>query len=135
MIRQDETGRPHQIIRYDTNEGTYVASSIAICREMLKNPRVKTAFKELAVNLDPTSKAWNKDLPKDEVVKIFIDKIMERFPIVFVDHSLTNVGYRAVHWRRATGVYGTSFDPRQQSIVINGVVSRNERNLASSRIE
>lgn len=135
MIRQDETGRPHEIISYNTNEGTYVASSISICREMLKDPRVKTAFKELAVKFKPTSEAWYKDMPEDKVVEIFIDKIMKHFPIVFVDHSLTNPDYRAVHWRRTGTKYGTDFDTRKQSIVINGVVSRNERNLASSRIE
>ena len=134
MIRQDENGRPRAIIRYNTDEGTYVASAIHTCREMLKNQKVKAAFKQLTADFAATLETWYKDEPKDKVVDFFINKIMEHFPLVFVDHSLTSPAYKACHWRRA-GAKGYDFDPRKQSIVINGVASRNGRNLASSRTE
>ena len=98
------------------------------------NQKVKAAFKQLTVDFAATSKTWYKDEPTDKVVNFFINKIMEHFPFVFVDHSLTSPNYRGCHWRRV-GPVGYDFDPRKHSIVINGVVSRDGRSLASSRIE
>lgn len=134
IIRIDKNERIHEIIRYTTPEGTYLAASIDICREMLKNPKVTTAFEQLAVDFDPGLEAWYKDWPKDEIVKIFIDNIMEHFPVVCVDYSMTNLDTLFCYWRE-TDDHGIGFDAHKHSIVINGVVSRDERNLASSGIE
>ena len=134
IIRLDENGRPCEIIRHNTEAFTYMASPIDLSRQTLKTPTVKTAFKELVEDFDQTlMEIQYKDLPEDEVVKIFIDMVMEYFPILFIDPSLTNPDYRAVHWRSPGD--GADFDTRKQSIVLNAVVSRSERNLASSRIE
>lgn len=134
IIRQDKHGRPHEIIRHNTDEGAHVASAIRICREVLKNPKVKTVFEGIVEDLEAPSELWYKDKAKDKVVDLFIDKIMQHFPYVFVDPSLTNPAVRGCHWRHV-GAEGYDFDPHKQSIVINGVVSRNGRHLASSSIE
>ena len=119
----DENGRPVQIMPYSINTATYVAVSISICRGMLRDPMVKTAFKKLADNFDPeSSEAWYKDLPKNEVVELFINKILERFPLVLVDYSLKNPDFRAYHYRRAWD-HGYGFETHDQAIAVNGPVS------------
>lgn len=132
IIRQDENGRPHQIIRHDTGEGTYLASSIDITLQALKIPAGMTALKELVEKFGHPLEVRCKDLPEDQVVTTFTDMIMEHFVIV-VDHSLTNPDLRGLHWRIRGG--GTDFDTRKQSIVLNGVVSRSRDNLPSSRVQ
>lgn len=119
IFRLDENGEPVEIIPYYTNAATYVAASITICRAMLRNSTVKRAFMSLAKDLDP-------NLPEKDVAERFIDSILERFPLVFVDSSLKHPDVLACHHRRAWGDDGDIFETRKQGILINGPVSRNE---------
>lgn len=128
IIRVDNKGQPVNIIPYDENAATYVAVSISICRGMLKTSRVKDAFKKFAEAYDPK-------LPKDGIVETFINKILERFPLVFVDNSMENPDLIACHFRRAWRDEGYGFDPRKQGILINGPVSRKYFDVTSSMIE
>ena len=86
---------------------------------------VKGAFTNLAEDIDPAlSNSWHKDMPKNDVAEMFIEKILERFPLVFLDDSLKNPSQRAVHCRRAWNDEGLGFETRKQAILINGPVSR-----------
>lgn len=120
IIRQDENGQPVEIIPYNEDTATYVATTIHVCEGMLKTSTVKDAFKKLAEGFDPKPSG---DLPKDDVVEIFIEKILKRFPLVFVDDSRTNPNQIASHHRRAWADDHNGFDTRNQAIKLNGPVS------------
>ena len=125
IFRLDEDAEPVEIIPYFTNAATYVAASISICRGMLRNPTVKAAFASFAKDFDSTpSGAWYQESPMIDVAEKFINKVLERFPIVFVDDSMKNPDQQGCHHRRTWGGDGEPFETRKQGIVINGPVSR-----------
>lgn len=117
IFRLNENGQPVKIIPFYTNVATYVAVSIRMCQGMLRTSRVKDSFKNFTEGFDP-------ELPKNHFVEVFINKIIERFPLVFIDDSLTNPDFLACHYRRAWDEDVCDFETRKQAIVINGPVSR-----------
>ena len=136
IFNTDENGEPVEIMSYDTNAATYIAVSISICRGMLRHPTVKDTFKGFAKDIDPKqSGAWYQNLPKENAAELFIEKVLERFPLVFVDKSRVNPNLMASHWRRGWGDDGHGFDTHDQAIVINGLVSRKQFDLTSSMID
>ncbi len=120
----DDNGQPVEIIPYNTDAATYVAVSITICREMLKDSRVQNVFKKFADKFDPNNEsgAWSKNLPKKNVHELFINQILERFPPVFVADAMKNPDMGACTYRHKWGDQG--FDTQNQSISINGPVSQ-----------
>ena len=126
IFDRDPNGKPTEIFSCDTRVATYVSTSIMICREMLKDSTVRDAFQTLAYEVDPKwTGSWYQNLTPKDVAELFIKKILDSFPLVFVDQSMTNPNTLAVTWRREWGVDGSSFESRTQGIVLNGSVSQN----------
>lgn len=116
-LNTDDKEKPDGIIPYYTNEATYVAVCISICRGLLRHSTVKDAFNKLVEGYDP-------ELPQNAHTEKFIDKILERFPIVFVDFSIDNPDLNGFHLRRPWVDEGNGFETRKQALVLNGRVSR-----------
>ena len=134
IVKLDENGEPVEIMPYDKNEATYVAVSISICRGMLKKQIVKNCFKSLAKDLDPTSFLTRADATLS--AEVFIEKILEEFPLVFVDYSRKNPNEAGYHLRRPWGDTESAwFESHDHAIGINGPVSRKKFDLTISMIE
>ncbi len=99
-----------------------------MCQAMLKMPAVKDAFEQFAkVYLQQIkSKLKEGSLEEnfnEEIAEEFLDAVSERFPLVFVDHSLENPDDMGYHARRRMDPNQEEFDTHNQAIVLNGVVS------------
>lgn len=123
IIHRDENGKPVEIYPGDTNVATYVSTSIMICREMLKDYTVQHALQILTKKLYPKQSENPYQDPRD-VPWLFAKAITDDFPLVFVDYSMKNPDIMAESHRREWGGDGSSFESRNQSIVLNGPVSR-----------
>ena len=100
-----------------------VTKSIQVCREMLRDTKIRSAFVSLARELDrSTPEPWHRNQYKNtgEAVNDYIDTVLAVFPIVYVDDSITTPSCLGGHPRRAWSFY---FDPCHQSILLNGIVS------------
>lgn len=113
---------------------TCVINSINICRAMLRNPEVRSAFTKIAASYSQTyPTAWflqdaspERKGGMNRVTDDFLQKILEKFPIVFVDHSFVCPRlYAACAKRRWDGVFKSS----SQCIMVNGYVSENQANF------
>ena len=127
IFNLNQYGQPAQIVPYWEDTATYVSVSISICRGMLRTPAVKDVFQNFM-------EMYHSQMSKD-LVEFFISKILERFPLVFIDHSLTNPDYLAWHFRRVWNEDLKNFDTRKQALVINGLVSQKLLDLTSSMIK
>lgn len=123
IVHRRWDGQPDSIYPSDGNLASCVRASIQVCREMLRNPKIKSAFVSLAREFDRSGpEDWYRDRFRDigEVVDCYVDTVLAVFPIVYVDDSITTPSCLGGHPRRAWNFY---FDPRHQSILLNGVVS------------
>lgn len=109
------------------NMATHVVASINICRGMLRQPRVKEAFVELARQYCQVAHGgWMDSQGSSSTTHVqgyantFIEKILNTFPLVFVEYSLTNPDNMGYQPRRS---WRPPFEPRNPSILINGKVS------------
>lgn len=130
IIRVNQHDQPASTIPHYENAATYISVSISICRGMLRTTKAKEAFKEFA-------ETFHSDLPEttaEEYTQMFINKILDRFPPIFVDYSMLNPDLIACHFRRKWVGYLEAFDTRKQGIAINGPVSRKQPDLTSSMI-
>ena len=88
--------RPVEIYRYDTKEANNVGAGISMCQALLKEPHVQHAFEHFA-------KVWLRQVEStlkegvleedfnEEIAEQLLDAVSEKFPLVFVDHSLGNL--------------------------------------------
>ena len=107
---------------------------------MLEHPDVQRAFvtlaeefKEARAGAPGSSKMKSKDtgnMEKD--TKDFFASILTHFPTMIVDYSILEPGEEAFHIRRAVK---TAFDPRLQSIHLNGKVSSKLAELLTEVLE
>lgn len=127
----DKTGRPCGLYDPKDSMSTCVVNSINICRQMLKTDTVRTAFIEQATQYSKLQPgAWfSEQGPADTKKKMealtdeFLGKVSVRFPSMFVDDSLHETEYMAVHWRHE---WDGEFETSNQYISLNGEVRRNE---------
>ena len=125
IFHRDENGKPVRIFPCDTNVATYVSTSIMICRGMLKASTVQDAFQILADQLGPKpSGSWYQNLSEKDIAGLFIEKILDSFPLIFVDYSMKNPDAVGCSYRRGLGLDGSNFEGRKMCIVLNGQVSR-----------
>lgn len=129
IVHRDRGGNPDFIYPSDGNLATCVVASINICRGMLRNTKIRSAFVSLAREFDRSQpRAWYQDPLRgyetiEDVVVDFINTILTSFPIVYVDDSITSPGYLGGTPRR---VWDHHFRPRDQSILLNGWVSERQ---------
>ena len=88
---------------------------------------VKDALKKLAEdfyqNSDPESSAALDQSSPENDVEAFIEKILESFPLIFVDNSITNPNKMGSQHRRPWVDDSDGRDIRSQGIKLNGQVS------------
>ena len=118
--------------RYEASDdiAICVVESINICRRMLGDQKVRNGFTELAKDYSSTyPTAWflKKGSPKYEgdmsrVADGFLRKILDHFPIVFVDDTWKN---RRSLGGSIRGLLVGEFESCNMSIILNGAVSRN----------
>lgn len=117
-------------LRYlpEDNTATCVIKSINICLAMLRDQQVRNALTEIAASYSQTyPTAWylQEASPKhkgdmNRVTDDFLLKILERFPILWVDHTLECLRMYAVAMRRP---WHGDFKASSQCIMINVYVS------------
>ncbi len=121
---RNEDGKPERT--YEDNEPTklLVVYCINVVRYMLLDVEVEVAFKNTAreySKVHPNS--WYMEDPEPEyhmykIARIFYESILDKFPNVFVDYTMKNPDNLGSHSRREW----VEFNPRNQSIQINGMV-------------
>ena len=99
----------------------YVLVAINICRELLNHNKSQEALAEIAeIVREKHPRAWYENLNNAEIVKEFIQLVLNTFPWVFVDDSFDNPNITGCHYRRKyEGDFADS-----QGICLNGPVSR-----------
>ena len=92
---------------------------------MLQNPKIRAAFLSFAREFNRTHPgAWYQD-PRhrletiEDVLSAFLKAILRSFPIVYVDDGINNPGCLGGHPRQE---WDGLFQPRDQSILVNGLV-------------
>ncbi|CAD6575623.1 MAG: hypothetical protein ASARMPREDX12_007396 [Alectoria sarmentosa] len=123
IVHRDRHGEPDFVYPWDGNLATCVVASINICRGMLRNAKIRSAFVSFTREYNRSNpRAWYQD-PRygyettEDVVVTFINVILASFPIVYIDESITSPGTLGGHPRRA---WDHHFQPRDQSILLNG---------------
>lgn len=114
---------------YDPEEGivTCVVHAINVCRGMLAHEHVRSAFIELVRQYcQTTERVWFLQGPMteeklEEMTDTFLKKVLDKFPLIFLDHSLYNPDSLSTHCRHA---WDGEFKTSDQAIVLNGQVSR-----------
>lgn len=130
ICHRDDSGETN--FRYEPNDDVAicVVKSINICRSMLRNSTVQNAFTEMAKSYSQTDKtAWflQEESPEHEedmsrVADGFLQKILNGFPIVFVDHGWENRRMMGANFR---GPWDGKFESSSTYISLNGAVSGN----------
>ena len=106
------------------NLASCVILSIHVCREMLRDIKIRSAFVSLAREFDRSvSEPWYYKQHRNigEAVNYYIDRVLAVFPKVYVDDSINTPNCLGGHPRRAW--WSFNFDPYDQSILLNGDVS------------
>lgn len=89
IVLERKAGEVLRIYPPNTEEATYVSTSICIARRLLNGERARGVLKKIAQKLPPQpSQHWRCEMSDDEAVNIYIHKVLHRFPLVFVDDSL-----------------------------------------------
>ena len=122
VVHRRWDGQPDYVYPSDGNLASCVIESIQVCRGMLRNVKIRSAFVSLAREFDRSvPEAWyDNDRDKGEIVDCYINTVLAVFPIVYVDDSITTPSCLGGHPRRA---WSLEFRPSDQSILLNGVVS------------
>lgn len=120
IIHRDKIGTPDRVFSYEEGEATYVLVAINICRELLNHNKSQEALAEMAeIVREKHPRAWYENLNNAEIVKEFIQVVLNTFPWVFVDDSFDNPNFTGCHYRRKyEGDFADS-----QGICLNGPVS------------
>ena len=121
------------------NTATCVINSINICLAMLRNEEVRNAFTEIAASYSQTyPTAWFLQEASPEhkgdmnrVTDGFLQKILEKFPIVWVDNTVENPRLMAAAMRRE---WDGNFRSCNQCISLNGAVCGNLANFEVRRV-
>ena len=101
---------------------------------MLENQKVRNAFTEIAKSYSQTyPTAWflQEASPEHEgvmnrVTDDFLQKILDKFPLVFVDDGWENPRRMAAHMRHP---WDGEFKSSNQYILLNGTVSGEQANF------
>ena len=132
----NENGLPDSIIPHYNNKGTYISAAITLALAWTKTPVGRQPYIVLAADFLPQSiDSWRKDLTDEQVADMFFTKLYAYFCYVLVTKQWKNENYYSCHYRRISGPDGRNFDTRNQAIVINGVVSRRQRDRENSVME
>ena len=121
-------GGPHEVSGPTVK---HVTNAINICRVMLIQPKVLVAFDKIADRYfyQNGERRWfggPHGKTTDKITYTFVSKIIQAFPLVFVDYTLNNPDSKGFHTRRP---FGGDFEPRHQSISINGKVDEPKSNF------
>ena len=124
IIHQNKDSEPFKILPYSTKEANYLGACISLCQAMLKEAHVKQGFNNLVVSVLPRvdprlSVHWTGNT---NPVEVFITKVLEKFPVVFVNDAMENPDDFAYHERDLGMEIGDKFDTHGQGITVNGGV-------------
>ena len=125
VIHRDRHGKPDFIYPCDGGVVTCVNASANICRGMLRNMKIRSAFLSFIREFNRSQPKWYHEASHgfesyEDVVDSFITTILAIFPVVYIDDSLDNPDRLGGHLRREWDV---DFQPYDQSIDLNGSVS------------
>ena len=124
IVHRRWDGQPDFVYPSEGNLASCVRLAIHVCRAMLRNIKIRSAFVSLAREFDRSvSEPWyyNQHRNIGEAVDYYIDRVLAIFPKVYVDDSITTLSCLGGHPRRTW--WSFNFDPYDQSILLNGVVS------------
>lgn len=104
-------------------EYTYVVSAVNMALYMLETPLAKQHLVQLALSFDPTDRGQNhfggnQNLAR-QAVNDFLRMIRSQFPVIMIDHQLTNKDIPGYHPRGEWQGRLSNFNPRDQMIVLN----------------
>lgn len=110
----------------NTIEYTFVASAINIALSILEHPAGRQHLTNLALAFDSVNNHGRRfhadaNLAKQQV-DFFLTAIKAKFPIVVIDHQMTNVNLLGTHPRGEWRGSPNEFNPRDQMVMINGGV-------------
>ena len=117
-------GQPDFVYPSEGNLASCVIESIQVCRGMLSDAKIRSAFVSLAREFERSGpEPWYRNQGRNtgEAVNYYIDTVLAVFPVVYVDDSITTPSCLGGHPRRFWSFY---FDPYHQSILLNGSVSQ-----------
>jgi len=110
----------------NTTEYTYVASAVSIALSILEHPVSRQCLRQLALDYDNDrgrTRFRNDPVLARNFVDLFLAKIRANFPMIVINDTMINRGLLGYHPRGEwEGTY-QSFNPRQQSVNVNGLVS------------
>ena len=127
IVHRDRSGKPDFVYSCDDKLASLVVASINVCRGMLRDPKIRSAFVSFAREYNRSGsvpRAWYRDPyygyeSMEDVVNTYIEVILASFPIVYIDDSITSPSCLAACPRRP---WIHHFQPRDQSILLNGPV-------------
>ena len=106
---------------------TCVASTVMLALGIMSCSQGRSALTQLAIDFDKTqSSTWYHGFREDatrpnELVGLFLKKIAARFPLVVVDHKITDPSLLGFHLR---GEWDDDFNPREQAVNLNAGVRK-----------
>ena len=121
-------GETNFLYAHNEDTATCVINSINVCRAMLRDPEVRNAFTKIAASYSqsyPTAWFLQEASPEhkgdiNRGTDDFLQKILENFPIVWVDHSLLCQRLYAASVKRP---WHGKFNSSSLCIMVNGYVS------------
>ena len=120
IIYRDNKRKPDFIFPWNKAPTTYVVAAIKTCPGMLTDERVKAAFTTMGRDYSPhLPEPWYGGRDMSLMANEFIHPTLLRFPLVFVDDSITNPAFLVITYRRR---WDTGFEPRDHAIGLHGSI-------------
>lgn len=119
---------PGQVTELPPNstEFTYVASAARIALSLMKDPTCVQCLTRMAVEYDNArggTRFGNDQRLARSFVDLFLAKTEAHFPMIVVNDTMTDRALLAYHSRGEWDGSPHDFNPRQQSVNVNGLVS------------
>jgi hypothetical protein len=117
------------VTQYEPNTAvyTYVASAASIALSILEHPTCRQRLTDLALKLDNDrdtgTRFGNNPSRARSCVDLFLAKIRAHFPMILINDTMTNPAALGYHPRGDWDGDYHAFNPRNQSINMNGQVS------------
>ena len=122
IIHREKNGKPDSILPYNGDIAAQLIACVNLARAILVTEEGKKSLISLGNKLDnkPRPDKWYNVELKD-VVKRFLDKVMTRWPPLFMEETMENPDHTGATFRAE---WGKDFNTRDHPISLNAGVGR-----------